>query len=435
MMQVRKPGSRARIGFQSEQPEYPFVRQMPRLITGAVLSTILALAGSVVTSHAGEQPQSRAAAYREAAALTDLGRKLFSDPILSATGKLSCASCHVPANDFTPANALPVQFGGPDLKQTGTRAVPSLTYLQATPQFTEHFFDSEEEGDESVDNGPTGGLTWDGRADRPRDQARIPLLAGNEMANADPAAVVDRIAASAYAEDLKAIYGADVFSNKDQAFLGILTALETFQQDAATFYPYTSKYDLYLKGQAKLTPAETRGLALFNAENKGNCANCHISEVRGDGTPPQFTDYGMIALGVPRNPAIPANADPAYHDLGLCGPLRTDFLNQPDYCGLFKTPSLRNVALRKSFFHNGAFHDLRKVVAFYATRDTDPAKWYPRAADGSIKAYDDLPAAYRANLNTDPPFAGKPGDKSALNDTEIDDIVAFLGTLTDGYQP
>jgi cytochrome c peroxidase len=412
-----------------------FGRRMSFIPAG--LNASLLLAGFLLTSpsHAGEAPMSRADAYREAQALTDLGRRLFSDPILSGSGKLSCASCHAPAQGFTPTNARSVQLGGLDLNQSGTRAVPALTYLQATPQFTEHFFDNEEEADESVDNGPTGGLTWDGRADRPRDQARIPLLAPNEMANASAAAVAERVAASAYAKDLKAIYGADVFADKDGAFTDILTALETFQQDAATFYPYTSKYDFYLKGQAKLSPAEARGLALFNAEDKGNCASCHISVVRGDGTPPQFTDYGMIALGVPRNPAIPANAVPSYHDLGLCGPLRTDFLNRSDYCGLFKTPSLRNVALRQSFFHNGEFHSLRQVVEFYATRDTNPEKWYPRAADGSTEAYDDLPAAYQANLNTDPPFGGKPGNKPALNDAEIDDIVAFMKTLTDGYRP
>jgi len=405
-------------------------------VAGAAVSLACAVASLLSpSSDAGETGATRADVFREAAALTELGRKLFFDPILSGSGKLSCASCHAPSNGFTPANARPVQLGGLDLKQAGTRAVPGLTYLQATPQFTEHFFDNEEEGDESVDNGPTGGLTWDGRADRPRDQARIPLLAANEMANSSPAAVVECIAGSAYAGELKAIYGDDVFADKDGAFLDLLTALETFQQDATTFYPYTSKYDFYLKGQATLTPAEARGLTLFNAEDKGNCASCHISEVRGDGTPPQFTDYGLIALGVPRNPAIPANADPEYFDLGLCGPLRTDFLGRPAYCGLFKTPSLRNVALRKSFFHNGVFHDLRQVVAFYATRDIDPGKWYPRGADGAVQQYNDLPPADRANLNMDPPFGGKPGDKPALTDAEIDDVVAFLKTLTDGYDP
>ncbi len=81
---------------------------------------------------------------------------------------------------------------------------------------------------------------------------------------------------------------------------------------------------------------------------------------------------------MPRNPAIPANADPAYHDLGLCGPYRTDFKDRAEYCGLFRTPTLRNVALKKSFFHNGVFHDLRDAVAFYATAIPIPATGIPR---------------------------------------------------------
>jgi len=59
----------------------------------------------------------------------------------------------------------------------------------------------------------------------------------------------------------------------------------------------------------------------------------------------KFTDYGYVALGLPRNPAIPANAEPGYFDLGLCGPLRTDFLGKKQYCGFFRAPTLRNVAL------------------------------------------------------------------------------------------
>src|ERR1700674_249310 len=61
------------------------------------------------------------------------------------------------------------------------------------------------------------------------------------------------------------------------------------------------KYDDYLAGKAKLTEQEARGLALFNDPAKGNCAHWHISAPGRDGTPPQFTDYGLAALGVPRN--------------------------------------------------------------------------------------------------------------------------------------
>ena len=141
----------------------------------------------------------------------------------------------------------------------------------------------------------------------------------------------------------------------------------------------------------------------------------------------------MIAIGVPRNRTIEANADPKFFDLGVCGPLRTDLKGHDEYCGLFRTPSLRNVALRKTFFHNGAMTSLRDAVAFYATRDTDPGRWYPRNADGTAGKFDALPQRYRANINNEPPFGRMPGDKPALTDGEIDDIVAFLGTLTDGY--
>src|SRR5262249_20554454 len=122
-------------------------------------------------------------AYAQAKALALIGAQLFKDPHLSGSGKIACSSCHDPANAFAQNNDLPVQFGGGDLHAPGLRAVPSLKYLQSVPQFSEHFFDSEDEADESVDNGPTGGLTWDGRADSKMDQARIPLFSTFEMGN------------------------------------------------------------------------------------------------------------------------------------------------------------------------------------------------------------------------------------------------------------
>src|SRR6185312_2379193 len=207
-----------------------------------------------------------------------------------------------------------------------------------------------------------------------------------------------------------------------------------YEQDYTAFYPYSSKYDAYLAGQAALTPQEARGLALFDDPAKGNCAHCHPSARGADGTPPQFTDYGFVALGVPRNRAIPANADPKFYDLGLCGPLRTDLRAHSDYCGLFKTPSLRNVATRKSFFHNGVFHSLRRAIEFYAERDTDPGKFYPRDASGRIEKFDDLPPAYRVNVNIEPPFGEHPGEAPPLVAAEISDIAAFLGTLSRGAQ-
>ncbi|TPK89378.1 cytochrome-c peroxidase [Mesorhizobium sp. B2-4-17] len=416
----------------------PVAQWKNRAVAASILAIAAIFSATIVRAGAGSVhpgPLSRAQAFARAEALTALGRKMFFDPSLSASGKQACSSCHDPRHAFGPASAAPVERGGPNLDQPGVRAIPSLRYLQAAPAFTEHFHDSEDEGDESVDNGPTGGLTWDGRTDHGEEQAKIPLLSPFEMANKDEAAVAAILRKAAYAAEFKAAFGDDVFDRPDDAFGAAVEALGTFEQSAADFYPYSSRYDAFLAGKATLSARELRGRALFEDEAKGNCASCHLSEPANDGEPPQFTDFGLIAIAVPRNPAIPANADPAYADLGLCGPLRMDFKGRTEYCGLFKTPTLRNVALRKSFFHNGYFHTLRDAVAFYASRDTDPGHWYPRNADGTVNKYDDLPKVYWPNLNQDPPFNGKkPGGKPALTDAEIDDIVAFLGTLTDADQ-
>jgi cytochrome c peroxidase len=400
-----------------------------------VFAAAIVLPALLIAPGEAGQGMSRVEARRQAELLGALGQALFFDPSLSGSGKLACSSCHDPAHGFGPANALAVQLGGGDMRQPGVRAAPSLKYLQVVPPFTEHFHDSEDEADESVDNGPTGGLTWDGRVDRGADQARIPLLSDFEMGNRDEAEVARRVLAAGHGKQIAAIAGPKAAANSATVYKTALKALEVYQQDYRTFYPYSSKYDAMLAGKAELTPEEARGLALFNAPDKGNCASCHISRRGNDGTPPQFTDFGLIALAVPRNRDIPANNDRAYFDLGLCGPLRTDFLKRADYCGLFRTPTLRNVALRQTFFHNGAMHSLRDAVRFYVERETEPERWYPRKADGSIDKYDDLPDAAKANVSMDPPFDRKAGEAPALTPAEIDDVVAFLGTLTDGYEP
>ena len=398
------------------------------------LGLVMALLVSCPSGRAASEPMSRAEVRAQVAALADLGAELFKDTRLSPSGQLSCASCHSPAHAFGPPNGLPVQFGGGDMRQAGLRATPSIRYLQAVPQFTEHFHESEDEADESIDNGATGGLTWDGRADSGRNQARIPLLSDFEMANANPDEVVANVLKAGYGPQIVAIYGEKASSDSTQVFNAVLKALEVYEQDWRVFYPYSSKYDAWLAGKAVMTPAEARGLKLFEDPQKGNCASCHFSARGGEGTAPQFSDFGMIALGLPRNPAIPANRNPGYYDLGLCGPLRTDLAQRADYCGEFRTPTLRNVATRHTFFHNGVLHSLRDAVAFYATRDTDPGRWYPRKADGSIDKFNDMPARYQGNVNMDAPFGGAPGGQPTLGDAEIDDIVTFLGTLTDGWQ-
>src|SRR5258708_3744176 len=116
-----------------------------------------------------------------AAPWTALGRQLFADPGLSASGKISCATCHDPKHDFGPANDMPVQRGGADGRRFGVRAVPSLKYTHNVPPFTEHFVDDD--GDDSVDQGPAGGRPWGGGSQSFYGSARLPLFPPFAMAN------------------------------------------------------------------------------------------------------------------------------------------------------------------------------------------------------------------------------------------------------------
>ena len=142
---------------------------------------------------------------------------------------------------------------------------------------------------------------------------------------------------------------------------------------------------------------------------------------------PAFSDWGFIALGVPRNASI---AKPGSFDLGLCGPMRTDLASHREYCGRFRTPTLRNVAQRQVFFHNGSVKSLEQAVRFYAERDTKPERWYP-VRGGKVVKYDDLPANLRGNVHNDAPFGST---KPTLSDDDVRDIVEFLRTLNDGYR-
>lgn len=355
-----------------------------------------------------------------AQALQTLGRALFFDRALSASGRLSCASCHDPGHAFASPDAGAVQRGGVNGRRAGVRAVPSLMYAQNAPPFTEHYLDDE--GDDGIDQGPAGGRTWDGRAQSAHAQAELPLLSDFEMGNVDAAAVLGRLQGGSTAGPFRETFGKDIFADGALAWRGVLLALETFQQDSRLFYPYTSKFDAYLRGQTTLTESEARGLAVFDDPGIGNCARCHPSARRG-GALPQFTDFGYAALGVPRNPEIPKNRDPRYVDLGLCGPYRTDLQARVEYCGLFRTPTLRNVARRTAFFHNGVLATLREAVRFYAVRDSDP-RYHERP---------DLPRQYRDNLDRQAPFAVAGERRRTLSEAQVDDLVAFLATLTDGW--
>jgi len=361
-----------------------------------------------------------------------VGQKMFYDASLSGSGRLACTSCHDPDHAYAPANDLAVQPGGKDLSLSGTRAVPSLRYKQVIPPYT----DLAENPDGVSAPGPGGGYTQDGRAATLAEQARIPLLAVNEMANESPAAVVAKIHASDYASLFEQAFGADIFSHPDTAFQRATEALQAFQLEDYSFHPFSSKYDLWARNKIGGTfPAqEKRGFAVFMNRQKGNCSACHYPGPGLQGTNAMFTDYSYAAIGVPRNPNIPANRKPGYYDLGICS--RPDHATRAAerFCGMFKTPTLRNVATRHAFFHNGQIKTLHEAISFYNTRDTDPQRWYP-TVHGVVTKFDDLPKRYRANIDTQMPLDGRPpGSGPPMTEQDIDDLEAFLNTLTDDYE-
>ncbi len=363
------------------------------------------------------------------------------------------------ANAYAPVDATPDALAGPLLSTNVSRAVPSLRYVARTPNFSIGPDDGAENVDlpqraaaaagtarpvkaasdtaAAVAMVPQGGLFWDGRVNTLQDQAMGPLFNPAEMANRDLAAVATRLRGSAeYAGMFVQLFGAEVLRSPQRLVDEAMFAVARYQLEDSSFHPYTSRVRLLPRraGDASLQ-TELRGLAAFEDKSRGNCAACHRDRPNPDGTPPAFTDYQYEAIGVPRNGAVAANRDPRFFDLGLCGPFRDDLAAQTQYCAMFRTPSLRNVATRSTFFHNGRYRSLDSVLTFYALRDQHPEIIYP-VADGAARRFDDVPARFLGNIDlVDPPFDRKPGDRPAMTEEDRRDIVAFLKTLTDGYSP
>lgn len=386
-----------------------------------------------------------------------LGRQLFFDPRLSQSGRLACATCHDPQHAFGPPDTLAAQRGGPAGRDQGARAVPSLRYLDRVPNFG---IGPESGVDENVNlvqlaqQGartprsskaagavpaivplvPQGGLFWDGRVNTLQHQAAVPLFNPVEMANTSIATAAKMLRHS-YGAELARLFGAASVSTPQRLIDEAMFALARYEIEDRSFHPYSSKYDAYLEGRATLDPSEARGLAAFEDTTRGNCAGCHLDRPGRDGTPPAFTDFQYEALAVPRNMTLAQNRNATFYDLGLCGPIREDLASQTQYCGMFRTPSLRNVATRRVFFHNGMYHSLRDVLRFYNLRAVQPGAVYPTDATGHVELYDDIPAHYQGNVDTlDAPFHRHVGDARPMTDGDVADIIAFLRTLSDGYR-
>jgi cytochrome c peroxidase len=386
-----------------------------------------------------------------------LGKSIFFDENLSLNQNLACAACHAPEVGWTgldsAINAAGSVYEGSIPDRFGNRKPPSSGYATLSPIL---YMDKK--------GLFVGGNFWDGRATGEKlgnpaaDQAQGPFLNPREQALPDSACVVYRVCTATYPISFEGVWGSgaceitwpvDIESvcateggtvflsagdrarsnmNYDNIALSI-AAYEASKEVNA----FSSKFDYSLMGMAKLSKQERLGFALF--QGKGKCSSCHISS----GKQPLFTDFTYDNLGIPKNPENPVyEYDPSFIDLGLGGFLasRSDYA---DYAsaneGKFKVPTLRNVDLRpldvfvKAFGHNGYFKSLEGIVHFYNTRDvleSCPGDY----TEAEALAANCWPAPEESeNLNT-----GELGDLG-LTPAEEAAIVAFLKTLSDGYEP
>lgn len=235
-----------------------------------------------------------------------LGRKLFYDPILSANGTVSCASCHNPRFAFADS----VAFSRGTHGQAGTRNTPSLYNVAWYP----YFF---------AEGGvPTLELV-----------SVAPIQTDVEM-GFNLAQAVHRLEAdSEYVRLFKKAY------DTVPSTYTLVRALGAFQRSLVSA---DSPYDRYLRGDSlRLTAQAKRGMALFFSDSLG-CARCHSGVL--------FSDFGFHNVG------LSSKADPG----------RFRLTSVPSDSGKFKTPSLRNVALTAPYMHNGSLADLPAVIDFYA---------------------------------------------------------------------
>lgn len=368
-----------------------------------------------------------------------LGKKLFFDKIASPD-RQSCASCHAPEVGFVGPipgfNLHGAVYPGAVPERFGNRKPPSSAYAIFSPIF--HF--------DTAESLFVGGNFWDGRAtgeilgNPAADQAMGPFLNPVEQNNAAKVDVLMQVASSKYAWMWEPVWGEPISYSTPEEIeenYGRVALSIAAYEASEEVNPFSSKFDLYLQGLVQLTPQEEWGMDLFNDEEAGKCALCHISEVGPNSEPPLFTDFTFDNLGTPKNPENPfydmdqvfINGQPInplgdmWIDYGLGAFLETHpnpewAAMAPENMGKHKVPTLRNVDRRpgngftKAYLHNGVFKTLKEVVHFYNTRDV--ATWPPP----------EVPA----NVNTEE--LGNLG----LTDAEEDAIVAFMATLSDGYK-
>jgi len=241
-----------------------------------------------------------------------LGKKLFSEKILSKDSSVSCASCHIPAYAFADTVAFSIGIGG----KLTNRNTPSVLNMKNRP----YFF-------------------WDGRAASLGEQSLMPIQNPDEMGLPIDEAVKRLNKSREYNLLFQKIF------NQPPSVKNLAAAFAAYEQTLETV---DSKFDDWSNNLKKLTAAEERGRELFIGD-KAKCFDCHRME---DFTTDEFKNIGLYN-------------GKELNDAGLY-----NLTKKESDKGKFKTPGLRNIAVTAPYMHNGMFKTLEEVVDYY----NDPAK-------------------------------------------------------------
>ena len=328
-----------------------------------------------------------------------------------------------PAAGFADPNATtatPVSEGSAS-GQFGARNAPTAAYASFIPVF---FQATSTTADGTVSNFE-GGQFIDGRRSTLVEQAKDPFLNPLEMNNASAAEVVSKVQSADYADEFLEVFGANAFADSATAYHFIAIAIAAFETSDEV-NPFSSKFDAWQDGDVALSAAEQRGFNLFN--NEAKCGNCHLTDPDPSSGKILFTDFNYFNVGTPVNTANPAYvADNAFRDEGLGGnPQLTDPAEQAAERGKFRTPTLRNIELTAPYMHNGRYATLRDVILHY-----DIVVSSAEVGFTPVQNYPEVDTSIAAELNF-----GDPNLDPALglSTQQMDDLEAFMLTLTDGYR-
>jgi cytochrome c peroxidase len=307
-----------------------------------------------------------------------LGQKLFNDTRLSSNDKVSCATCHDPARGFVDHKPLAEGVGAP--KERTQRNSP--TVLNAMFNATQF---------------------WDGRAATLEDQAKLPILNPIEMGMKSPDDVVAKVrAVPEYQKSFPAVFG------REATYDDIAAAIAAFER---TQFTGNSPFDRFIKGDANAIDASAkRGWGLFNG--KARCNSCHA--------------FSTVS---------PLFSDQKFHNIGIAAH-KTNFIDLARRAaGIARSGDMKQIdelAIQTEFSELGRFLVTKlsnDIGAFKTSNLRDIAATAPYMHDGSMATLWDVMDHYNKGGVPNPNLDGGI-QRLGLSEAEIDDVVAFLGTLT-----